>query len=116
MDLNLYRYINQDLLPKLRQRMRPAMTWVAAELNTIEPWEIVLVPTNKAYMQVGRSWHLYFWSLVQPRKATGLDQLAIGVIIDGDYYGNPGNEGHILLRWKHYDQEVVPEAMDVWFK
>ena len=32
-------------------------------------------------------------------------------VIDGDYYGNPGNEGHIFAQMKNItDQEVVLEV------
>ena len=42
-------------------------------------------------------------------KRSGLDQLC--GVIDGDYYGNPGNEGHIFAQMKNItDQEVVLEV------
>ena len=58
--------------------------------------EIVLVPTGvKAYMQPTEVLYLYDRSS-NPRKK-GLFYQLCG-FIDGDYYGNSGNEGHILLR------------------
>lgn len=34
-------------------------------------------------------------------------------VIDGDYYGNPGNEGHIFAQMQNItDQEVVLEEED----
>ena len=81
-------YTNQDLLPKRETAHAAGYDLKVAERTVIAPGEIVLVPTGvKAYMQAGEG------------------------VIDGDYYGNPGNEGHIFAQMKNItDQEVVLEV------
>ena len=78
--------------------------------TVIDPGEIVLVPTGvKAYMQPTEVLYLYDRSS-NPRKK-GLVLINSVGVIDGDYYGNPGNEGHIFAQMKNItDQEVVLEV------
>ena len=98
-------YTNQDLLPK-----RETTHAAGYEHTVIAPGEIVLVPTGvKAYMQAGEVLYLYDRSS-NPRKK-GLVLINSVGVIDGDYYGNPGNEGHIFAQMKNItDQEVVLEV------
>ena len=50
-------------------------------------------------------------ALQTPRKK-GLVLINSVGVIDGDYYGNSGNEGHIFAQMKNItDQEVV---LEVW--
>ena len=81
-----------------------------AERTLIAPGEIKLVPTGvKVYMQSGEVLYLYDRSS-NPRKK-GLVLINSVGVIDGDYYGNPGNEGHIFAQMKNItDQEVVLEV------
>ncbi len=51
-----------------------------------------------AYMHVGEV--LFYDRSSNLAKRPGLDQLC--GVIDGDYYGNPGNEGHIFPDEKYY--------------
>ena len=83
-----------------------------AERTIIAPGEIKLVPTGvKAYMQPGEVLYLYDRSS-NPRKK-GLVLINSVGVIDGDYYGNPGNEGHIFAQMQNItDQEVVLEVGD----
>ena len=69
-----------------------------------------MVPTGvKAYMQPTEVLYLYDRSS-NPRKK-GLVLINSVGVIDGDYYGNPGNEGHIFAQMKNItDQEVVLEV------
>ena len=69
--------------------------------TVIDPGEIVLVPTGvKAYMQPTEVLYLYDRSS-NPRKK-GLVLINSVGVIDGDYYGNPGNEGTYLCTDEEY--------------
>lgn len=81
----------------------------AAEDITIQAGEIKLVPTGiKAYMQPSEVLYLYDRSS-NPRKK-GLVLINSVGVIDGDYYGNPDNEGHIFAQMKNITDEVVTVA------
>ena len=82
----------------------------AAETVSFAPGEIKLIPTGlKAYMQSDEVLYMYDRSS-NPRKK-GLVLINSVGVIDGDYYGNPGNEGHIFAQMKNItDQEVVLEV------
>ena len=85
-------YNNQDLLPKRETAHAAGYDLKVAENTVIAPGEIVLVPTGvKAYMQPGEVLYLFDRSS-NPRKK-GLVLINSVGVIDGDYYGNPGNEG-----------------------
>ncbi|MFX3764226.1 dUTP diphosphatase, partial [Streptococcus suis] len=67
----------------------------ASETVSLEPGEIKLVPTGvKDYMQANEVLYLYDRSS-NPRKK-GLVLINSVWVIDGDYYGNPANEGLIF--------------------
>ena len=90
-------YTNRDLLPKRETAHAAGYDLKVAENTVIAPGEIVLVPTGvKAYMQPGEVLYLYDRSS-NPRKK-GLVLINSVGVIDGDYYGNPGNEGHIFVK------------------
>ena len=95
-------FTDENLLPKRETAHAAGYDLKVAVRTVIAPGEIVLVPTGvKAYMQPTEVLYLY-------------DRLvlinSVGVI-DGDYYGNPGNEGHIFAQMKNItDQEVVLEV------
>lgn len=77
-----------------------------AEATTIDPGEIALVPTGvKAYMQAGEVLFLFDRSS-NPRKK-GLVLINSVGVIDGDYYNNPSNEGHIFAQMKNITNEPV---------
>ena len=103
-------YNNQDLLPKRETAHAAGYDLKVAENTMISPGEIVLVPTGvKAYMQPGEVLYLYDRSS-NPRKK-GLVLINSVGVIDGDYYGNPGNEGHIFAQMKNItDQPVTLEV------
>ncbi|MDX5014608.1 dCTP deaminase/dUTPase family protein, partial [Streptococcus suis] len=80
-----------------------------AKKTVIEPGEITLVPTGiKAYMQPGEVLYLYDRSS-NPRKKGIVLINSVGVI-DGDYYNNQVNEGHIFAQMQNItDQAVILE-------
>ena len=93
-------YNNQELLPKRETAHAAGYDLKVAENTVIAPGDIVLVPTGvKAYMQPGEVLYLYDRSS-NPRKK-GLVLINSVGVIDGDYYGNPGNEGHIFAQMKN---------------
>lgn len=72
----------------------------------IEPEAIVLVPTGiKAYMQSDEVLYLYDRSS-NPKKLGLVLANSVGVI-DGDYYNNESNEGHIFVQFKNISNQTV---------
>ena len=67
---------------------------------TLEPGEDIKIPTGiKAYMQAGDVLKAY------PRSGQGFKHFlrlanTVGVV-DGDYYNNEGNEGHIWVKLRN---------------
>lgn len=99
-------YTNQELLPKRETAQAAGYDLKVAETTSLAPGEIVLVPTGvKAYMQPGEVLYLYDRSS-NPRKK-GLVLINSVGVIDGDYYGNPANEGHIYAQMKNITDETV---------
>ncbi len=76
----------------------------------ISPGEIVLVQqVLRLTCNLVRFLYLYDRSS-NPRKK-GLVLINSVGVIDGDYYGNPGNEGHIFAQMKNItDQPVTLEV------
>ena len=105
-------FTNENLLPKRETAHAAGYDLKVAERTVIAPKEIKLVPTGvKAYMQAGEVLYLYDRSS-NPRKK-GLVLINSVGVIDGDYYGNSGNEGHIFAQMQNItDQEVVLEEED----
>ena len=105
-------FTNENLLPKRETAHAAGYDLKVAERTVIAPKEIKLVPTGvKAYMQAGEVLYLYDRSS-NPRKK-GLVLINSVGVIDGDYYGNPGNEGHIFAQMQNItEQEVVLEEED----
>ena len=104
------RYADETLLPKRETAHAAGYALKVAERVVIEPGESVLVPTGvKAYMQAGEVLYLYDRSS-NPRKK-GLVLINSVGVIDGDYYGNPANEGHIFAQMQNItDQSVTLEV------
>lgn len=100
-------FTDENLLPKRETAHAAGYDLKVAVRTVVAPGEIVLVPTGvKAYMQPTEVLYLYDRSS-NPRKK-GLVLINSVGVIDGDYYGNPGNEGHIFAQMKNItDQEVV---------
>lgn len=100
----------KELLPQRETAHAAGYDLSAAERTVLAPGEIVLVPTGiKAYMQDNEVLYLYDRSS-NPRKR-GLVLINSVGVIDGDYYNNDNNEGHIFAQMKNItDQEVVIEA------
>lgn len=103
-------YEGQDLLPKRETAYAAGYDLKAAELVEILPGQIKLVPTGvKAYMQENEVLYLYDRSSNSRKKGLVLVN-SVGVI-DGDYYGNPDNEGHIYAQMMNItDQPVQVEV------
>lgn len=105
-------HTDENLLPKRETTHAAGYDLKVAEPVTIKPGEIKLVPTGvKAYMQAGEVLFLFDRSS-NPRKK-GLVLINSVGVIDGDYYGNPDNEGHIFAQMKNIsDQSVVLEPLE----
>lgn len=100
------KFQDEQLLPKRETAHAAGYDLKVAESVTIEPGEIRLVPTGvKAYMQPEEVLYLYDRSS-NPRKK-GLVLINSVGVIDGDYYGNPDNEGHIFAQMKNITDEPV---------
>lgn len=96
----------EDLLPQRETAHAAGYDLKVAEKTDIAPNEIVLVPTGvKAYMQDGEVLYLYDRSS-NPRKK-GLVLINSVGVIDGDYYNNEGNEGHIFAQMQNISDETV---------
>lgn len=99
-------FTDKDLLPKRETAHAAGYDLKAAEPVVLAPGEIKLVPTGvKAYMQANEVLYLYDRSS-NPRKK-GLVLINSVGVIDGDYYGNPANEGHIFAQMKNITEETV---------
>lgn len=99
-------YTDRDLLPKRETAQAAGYDLKVAEPMTLAAGEIALVPTGvKAYMQPGEVLYLYDRSS-NPRKK-GLVLINSVGVIDGDYYGNAGNEGHIFAQMKNITDQPV---------
>lgn len=95
-----------ELLPQRETAHAAGYDLKVAEDTEIAPGEIVLVPTGvKAYMQDGEVLYLYDRSS-NPRKK-GLVLINSVGVIDGDYYNNPNNEGHIFAQMQNISDQVV---------
>lgn len=95
-----------DLLPKRATSHAAGYDLKVAIPTTLKPGEIVLVPTGvKAYMQKDEVLFLYDRSS-NPRKKGIVLINSVGVI-DGDYYGNVDNEGHIFAQMKNISNETI---------
>lgn len=103
-------FTDNNLLPKRETAHAAGYDLKAAVTTEIAPSEIKLVPTGvKAYMQAQEVLYLFDRSS-NPRKK-GLVLINSVGVIDGDYYGNPDNEGHIFAQMKNItDETVVVEA------
>lgn len=96
----------KDLLPKRETAHAAGYDLKVAEETTIDPGEIALVPTGvKAYMQAGEVLFLFDRSS-NPRKK-GLVLINSVGVIDGDYYNNPSNEGHIFAQMKNITDKAI---------
>lgn len=103
-------FTDENLLPKRETAHAAGYDLKACETVVLAPGEIKLVPTGvKAYMQANEVLYLFDRSS-NPRKK-GLVLINSVGVIDGDYYGNPNNEGHIFAQMKNItDEQVVVEA------
>ncbi|MGQ7423238.1 dUTP diphosphatase [Streptococcus suis] len=99
-------FTDENLLPRRETAHAAGYDLKAAETVSLEPGEIKLVPTGvKAYMQANEVLYLYDRSS-NPRKK-GLVLINSVGVIDGDYYGNPANEGHIFAQMRNITEETV---------
>ncbi len=103
-------YENAGIDLPLRSTVHAAgYDFIAAETISLNPGEIKLIPTGiKAYMQPGEVLYLYDRSS-NPRKK-GLVLINSVGVIDGDYYGNPDNEGHIFAQMKNITDQILEVA------
>lgn len=105
-------FTDETLLPKRETAHAAGYDLKVAETTQLEPGEIKLVPTGvKAYMQDGEILYLFDRSS-NPRKKGIILINSVGVI-DGDYYNNEANEGHIFAQMKNItNQTVILEVGD----
>lgn len=95
-----------ELLPKRETAFSAGYDLKAAEMVTILPGEIKLVPTGvKAYMQPGEVLNLYDRSS-NPKKMGLVLANSVG-IIDRDYYNNPNNEGLMYAQFINISKSPV---------
>lgn len=79
------------------------------EAVTLEPGKLVLAPTGvKAYMQEDEYLGMHIRSSMAVKKHLCLVN-NVG-IIDGDYYNNPDNEGHIMVALINQGTEALTLA------
>lgn len=99
-------YSDSQLLPKRETAQAAGYDLKVAESMLLEPGEIKLVPTGvKAYMQANEVLYLYD-RFSNPRKK-GLVLINSVGVIDGDYYGNEANEGHIFAQMQNITDQPV---------
>ncbi|TWS98239.1 dUTP diphosphatase [Streptococcus cuniculipharyngis] len=103
-------FTDERLLPKRETAQAAGYDLKVAEEVVLAPGEIKLVPTGvKAYMQAGEVLYLYDRSS-NPRKK-GLVLINSVGVIDGDYYNNPANEGHIFAQMQNITDQPVTLAV-----
>ena len=83
-------------LPERKTTASAGYDIVAAADAVLPPGAVTLIPTGlKAYMQPDEYLGIHIRSGLAVKQALSL--VNGQGIIDADYYGNPGNEGHILI-------------------
>lgn len=93
-------------LPQRKTRKSAGYDLAAAEDVLIEPGKMAVVNTGiKAYMMDDEYLGIHIRSGLAFKKHLSLVN-AQG-IIDADYYGNPGNEGHIMVGLVNFGSEAV---------
>jgi len=101
------KYFEKDLiLPKRGTAFSAGYDFICPVDVFIEPGKKVLIPTGiKVMLDQDKMLNVY------PRSSLGTKQDCIMAntvgIIDSDYYGNPDNEGHILIMIKNNSKENV---------
>ncbi len=97
------------VLPKRATAYSAGYDLCAADEVEIEPNKVVLIPTGvKAYMQKDEVLKIYIRSSFAVKKRL---MLANNVgIIDRDYYGNPQNDGHIMIAVVNFSDKVLKIA------
>lgn len=97
---------DESLIPKRETEHAAGYDFKASETVTIQPGEIKLVGTGiKSYMSEGEVLFLFDRSS-NPRKKGIVLINSVGVI-DGDYYNNPSNEGHIMGQFQNITNKPV---------
>ncbi|ADY26724.1 deoxyUTP pyrophosphatase [Deinococcus proteolyticus MRP] len=90
-------------LPRRGTRHSAGYDFVTPAAFTVAPGEMVRVATDvKAYMGPGEVLQLYV------RSSAGLRGLVLANtvgIVDADYYGNPDNDGNIILALRNLGAE-----------
>jgi len=101
------KYLNQGVTIPLRATDHSAGYDLASiEDVTIQPSEIKLIPTGlKAKMGQHEALFVFPRSSLAIKKGLMMSN-GVGVI-DADYYGNPDNEGHIMVPVINIKQEPV---------
>jgi len=97
-------------LPRRQTARSAGYDFTLPEEVTIAPGERKLLPLGvKAYMQKDEYLGIHIRSSMAIKR--GLQLLNNVGVVDGDYYNNPDNEGHIMLALRNTtDKPVTLEA------
>lgn len=90
-------YLDQDIhLPKRKTARSAGYDLEAAAQSVLAPHTVTVVPTGlKAYMPADEYLSVFIRSSLAFKR--GLMLANSTGIVDGDYYNNPDNEGHIMV-------------------
>lgn len=102
-------YKGKAVLPTRKTGSSAGYDLAAAEKVVLEPGKVTIVPTGlKAYMQADEYLGLHVRSGISIKNNISCIN-NVGVV-DADYYGNPDNEGHIMVPLiNHGDKPFVIE-------
>ncbi|MBE0700985.1 MAG: dUTP diphosphatase [Acholeplasmataceae bacterium] len=100
-------YLNQKPeIPKRATHASAGYDMACIETITIAPGQIKLVPTGlKVKMPSSEALFVFPRSSLGIKKGLMMSN-SVG-IIDADYYGNPENEGHIMVPLYNFTQQSV---------
>lgn len=103
--VTIYAHLN-PILPKRQTESSAGYDLSSLTDVTIEPGKIALIPTGiKVMMQKDEVLMIYPRSSLAIKKGLMMSN-SVGVI-DADYYGNPDNEGHIMIPLLNTTHETV---------
>ena len=111
MVLNWFRvFTDENLLPKRETAHAAGYDLKVAVRTVIAPGRLFWFRQGLRLI-CSRQKVLYLYDRSSNPRKKGLVLINSVGVIDGDYYGNPGNEGHIFAQMKNItDQEVILEV------
>lgn len=94
------------VLPKRKTRASAGYDLAAAENVVLLPYKVGIIPTGlKAYMQDDEYLGVHIRSGFSIKN--GLALINSQGVIDADYYGNPENDGHIMIAVMNHSDKPV---------